>query len=400
MRITINILAVPGCREECMNKYKYLIIGGGMSGDMAVRGIREIDETGSIGMLTLEPYAPYDRPPLSKGLWSGDQELDDLDRETAELQVDIFVETEVTHLDRNAKSVRTAAGETFQYEKLLLATGGTPRYLPQSPEGVIYFRTRKDFEGLRAATGKPRSIGIIGGGYIGSELAASLCDAGHTISMVFPEPTMLGNILPKEIGEYLNQEFSRRGVKLLANQFVSRIEKVEDRYFINTVNGLSVEVDIVIAGLGIIPNTALAEAAGLEVSNGIHVDEFLRTSDRNIYAAGDVANIFCEPLGTRRRVEHEQAANRTGKYAGMAMAGEAKSIAKFLPMFYSDAFNISWEGVGETSNDLEVIQKWDEPFQKGEIYYVQNGETRGAIMWNKWGKLKEIRRMIREKERP
>lgn len=383
-----------------MKSFKYLIIGGGMSGDMAVRGIREVDESGSIGMFTIEPFSPYDRPPLSKGLWSGDQELEDIDRDTVDLGVEIYVDTEVTQINREAQTIQTAAGDQFSYEKLLLAMGGTPRRLQQAPEGVIYYRTRMDFEDLRASTQDLKSVAIIGGGYIGSEVAAVLTEQGHAVSMIFPEPTLLGRIFPAEIGDYINKAFTQRGVTLFPERFVERITMEGPKYRIETADNEALLVDIVVAGLGIIPNIGLAESAGLEVSNGIHVNEFLQTSDPNIYAAGDIANIFCEPLGVRRRVEHEQAANRTGKYAGLAMAGQAKSIRSFMPMFYSDAFDISWEGVGETSSEMETVQRWEEPFKKGAIYYLQDGVTRGAIMWNTWGKLKHIRQLIKDQEAP
>lgn len=383
-----------------MRNYKYLIIGGGMSGDMAVRGIREVDETGSIGMITTEPYGPYDRPPLSKGLWSGDQDLSDIDRETVDLGVDIFTNTEATALNRESRTVATATAGEFSYEKLLLAMGGTTRTLAQGADGIFYYRTREDFEALRAATETPKTIGVIGGGYIGSELAASLQTQGHSVQMIFPDATLLGRIFPKDIGNFLNEEFSRRGIEIFAEHFVDQVVKTAQGYQIRTTNGATFDVDVVVAGLGIIPNTQLAENAGLEVSNGIHVNEFLQTSDPNIYAAGDIANIYCEPLGVRRRVEHEQAANRSGKYAGLAMAGQAKSIATFIPMFYSDAFDISWEGVGETSNDLDIVQNWEEPFKKGAIYFLRDGQDRGAIMWNTWGKLKGVRQLIRDKQAP
>lgn len=371
-----------------------------MSGDMAVRGIREIDESGSIAMFTAESYPPYDRPPLSKGLWSGDQELEDLDRETADLEVEIYPNTQVTHLDRDNQIIQTASGNSFSYEKLLLAMGGTPRKLPKAPETVIYYRTLRDYEALRAATMSPLNIGVIGGGYIGSEIAAALREQGHSISMIFPEQTLLGQIFPKDVGEHINNVFSSKGVMLFPERLVEEIRLEDQKHYIDMSDGTSLSVDVVIAGLGIVPNIALAESAGLDVSDGIIVNEYLQTTDPNIYAAGDIANIYCEPLNTRRRVEHEQAANRTGKYAGMAMAGEAQSINNFLPMFYSDAFDVSWEGVGETSSDMEIVQHWEEPFKSGSIYYLRDGVTRGAIMWNRWGKLQEIRKLIVNKQAP
>ena len=381
-----------------MTKFKYIIIGGGMAGDMAARGIREHDEEGTIALFSSEEFPPYDRPPLTKGLWIAGDTVEDIDRETKDLGVEIFLNSEVIKIDRDEHHITTRSGEVFEYERLLLATGGSPRRFQSGPPEIIYYRYRTDFEHLKREATATKQVSVIGGGYIGSEIAAALAANGHEVTMFFPEKGLLGRILPEEIAEFVSSEFTRNGITLHPESTVRSIER-PDRFKIQLESGSVFETDIVIAGLGIIPNIQLAHDAGLLTSNGIEVNEFMQTSDPDIFAAGDVANIYNPSLGIRRRVEHEQNANRTGKLAGLAMAGAPKSIGDFLPMFYSDAFDISWEGVGEVSANMEHHIVWEEPFKVGAIYYLTDGYVRGAIMWNQWGKLKEVRSLIRSGKR-
>lgn len=377
-----------------MKKFPYIIIGGGMAGDMAVRGIREHDEAAPIALFSTEAFPPYDRPPLSKGLWLSDETIEDIDRETADLGVEMFLDTKVVKIERDNRLIITEAGDTFEYGKLLLATGGYPRRFQPDCPGVLYYRGRADYEALSAATREKRKIAVIGGGYIGSEIAAALATNGHEVTMFFPESGLLGRILPADISQFVSTEFKKRGVDLRPGSFVKSINR-SDTFQIQTESGGAFESDVVIAGLGIIPHIELARDAGIVTSDGIEVNEFMQTSDPNIFAAGDVASVYSPALGMRRRVEHEQNANRTGKTAGVAMAGAPKSIGDFLPMFYSDAFDLSWEGVGEASAAMDHHVVWEEPFKKGAIYYLADGYLRGAVMWNQWNKLGEIRKLIR-----
>lgn len=381
-----------------MKKFKYIIVGGGMAGDMAVRGIREHDDSGSIAMFTAEEFPPYDRPPLSKGLWISGDSVDDIDRETADLDVTIFLNSEVVGINRQEQQISTRDGQTFQYERLLLATGGNPRRLSNGVPGIIYYRNRRDYETLAKEAANKRKIAVIGGGYIGTEIAASLVARGHEVAMFYPENNLLGRIFPNEVAEFVSSEFTNRGVSLNPRTKVAGITR-SDAYTLQLDSGKTFVGDVVIAGLGITPNVELAKQAGLVVSDGIEVNEFMQTSDKNIFAAGDVASIYSPSLKLRRRVEHEQNANRTGKYAGLAMAGSPKSIGDFLPMFYSDAFDLSWEGVGEVSARMDSVIVWEHPFKVGAIYYLNDGILRGAVMWNQWGKLKEIRALIRSGEK-
>jgi len=185
-------------------------------------------------------------------------------------------------------------------------------------------------------------------------------------------------------------------VEVVPNDSVASIEKEGDRYKVRTKSGQGFEVDGVVAGIGIRPDVKLAEEAGLEVDNGIFVNELLETSAPDIYAAGDAANFYHFGLEKRTRVEHEDNAVKMGKVAGRNMAG-GTDVYDHIPMFYSDLFELGYEAVGELNSKLETVADWQEPFQKGTIYYLQDGQVRGVLLWNVWEKVDEARALMKEK---
>jgi NADPH-dependent 2,4-dienoyl-CoA reductase/sulfur reductase-like enzyme len=378
-----------------MKHYKYLIIGGGLAGDAAVRGIRELDAEGSIAMFSMEPDPPYVRPNLSKGLWKG-RPLEKIWRHTENFNVELLLQTKISELDLAKKRVRDEGGNEYSFEKLLLATGGTPVRLPFGGEEVIYFRELGDYRRLRAWSERGDRFLVIGGGFIGSELAAALTMVGKKVVMVFPEEAIGANIFPTELSHYLNDYYRQKGVEVVTNDTVEDLQKNGDRFTVRTRSGRSFDVNGVVAGIGIRPNLQLARQSGLQTENGILVDEHLQTSAPDVYAAGDIANFYHAALGKRLRVEHEDNAVQMGKLAGRNMAG-AQEPYTHTPMFYSDLFDLGYEAVGETSSKLETVTDWQEPFQKGTIYYLENGRVRGVLLWNVWEQVDHARTLIGER---
>ncbi|RPJ50866.1 MAG: FAD-dependent oxidoreductase, partial [Chloroflexi bacterium] len=295
--------------------YPYLIIGGGMAADAAARGIRQVDMEHPIGLIGQESDPPYNRPPLSKGLWKRGPRpmpLSRIWRNTASLGVDLHLGRTVLQLDPTNKQVSDRQGEIYTFDHLLLAIGGTPVRLMQGLENpffaerVIYFRTLADYHHLRALTENSQRFAVIGGGFIGSEIAAALAGLEKDVTMIFPEDGIGARVLPGQVSQYLNRQFQERGVRVLAGQMVQSL--VVDETGVSIIIGIGepLRVDAVVAGLGIRPNTALAEAAGLAIGDGIRVDEAMRTSHPDIYAAGDVANFYSPILKNRLRAEHEE----------------------------------------------------------------------------------------------
>ncbi|MFT3894308.1 MAG: FAD/NAD(P)-binding oxidoreductase [Anaerolineales bacterium] len=377
-----------------MKHYKYLIIGGGLAGDAAVQGIRELDRDGSIGMFSMELNPPYIRPNLSKGLWKG-RPLEKIWKNTEELKAVLLLNHKVTELDVEIKCIRDETGEEFTFDRLLLATGGSPIHLPFGGEDVIYFRDLQDYQRLRALSEQRKNFVVIGGGFIGSEIAAALTMNSKKVVMIFPEKAIGANVYPDDLSQFLNEYYRSKGVEVVTSDSVADIEKNGDRLTVRTRSGRNFMAEGVVAGISIRPNVQLAEQSGLRVNNGVLVDEHLRTSAPDVYAAGDVANFHHATLDKRVRVEHEDNAVHMGKLAGRNMAGANESYTH-APMFYSDLFDMGYEAVGEINSKLNIIEDWQESFKKGVIYYTENNRVRGVLLWNVWDQIERARALLAE----
>ena len=290
------------------------------------------------------------------------------------------------------------AGNDYSYEKLLLATGGSPRRLSFAESGVIYFRTLDDYQRLRELARAGVQLAVIGGGFIGAEIAAALTMNGVDVTMIFPERSIGAHTYPTSLSGFVDAYYRSKGVTVLAGEVVGAIEKAATKTIVKTVSGRSISVDAVVAGIGLQPRIELAQAAGLKVDNGIAVDRFLRTSDPDIYAAGDVASFLSTALDQRMRVEHEDNANAMGGLAGRNMAGHCAPY-EHLPFFYSDLFELGYEAVGELDARLEIVEDWQERFRKGVIYYLKQGLVHGVLLWNTWNRVEIARELIRGKQR-
>jgi 3-phenylpropionate/trans-cinnamate dioxygenase ferredoxin reductase component len=379
-------------QEETMPHYPYLIIGGGMTAAAAVKGIREVDRSGAIGLIGLDSHPPYQRPPLSKGLWKG-KPLDSVWIDVASQGADLHLGRAAQALDPALKRVTDDQGTVYTFDRLLLAMGGTPRCLPWGGDDLIYYRTLDDYQRLRLLTDQGQRFAVIGGGFIGSEIAAALAMNGKDVTMLFPGTEIGDHVFGSELSGFLNAYYRQHGVEVLPGETVAGLERRDGQIALRTAGGRELLVDGVVAGIGIAPNIALAQAAGLAVDNGIVVDALLRTSQPDIYAAGDVANFANPALGKRMRVEHEDNANTMGRHAGRNMAGE-QAPYEHLPFFYSDLFDLGYEAVGELDARLEIVADWKEPFREGVQYYLRDGRVRGVLLWNVWEQVDAARRLI------
>jgi len=375
-----------------MTNYQYLIIGGGMTAAAAVDGIREVDAAGSIGILGAEPDAPYNRPPLTKGLWKGDP-LDGIWRKAKGKAPELHLDRVIKEILPKEKRVIDNDGNVFTYEKLLLATGGRPRRLPFDDDKIIYFRTLGDYRRLRAACEKGHRFAVIGSGFIGSEIAAALTMTGKNVTMIFPGHDICDRLFPRDLARYVSDVYRGKGVELVPGEKVIASEARGDLRVLKTTSGKTIVVDAVVAGIGIEPNIELAESIGLTTENGIVVDEFLRTSDPHIHAAGDVAAFYNPALEKHLRVEHEDNANSMGRLAGRNLAGKAESY-DHLPFFYSDMFELGYEAVGEVDSRLETFADWKRPSEEGVVYYLRDGRVRGVLLWNVWEQVPAARALI------
>jgi NADPH-dependent 2,4-dienoyl-CoA reductase/sulfur reductase-like enzyme len=381
-----------------MRTSKYVIVGAGLAADSACKAIRERDGDGSILVVGDESHPPYLRPPLSKALWKGARE-DTVWRGTEQLGVELRLGRRVVALDLAARAVTDDTGERHGYERLLLATGGRARRLPFDDEEVIYFRTLDDYRRLRSRAVPGARACVIGGGFIGSEIAAALALNDCRVTMIFPEPGIGARLFPAELATALNEYYRNRDVEVLAQATVAGIDRSGDRSRVQLGDGRTIDADVVVAGIGITPNVELAADAGLPVADGIVVDAYGQIGGREeLFAAGDVARFPVSAPASEVRVEHEDHAKSHGRRVGANMAGAGERY-DHLPFFYSDLFDVGYEAVGELDARLETLIDWSEPEGEGTITYLdRDRRPRGLLLWNRFGHLDAARDLIRSGE--
>lgn len=376
-----------------MQEFKYLIIGGGMTANAAAKGIREVDPSGSIGIVSAEQHPPYKRPPLTKQLWKGKPE-DSIWLDTESCGVSLLLGHRIIRLDLPQKQAVDKDGETYAFDKLLLATGASPKHLPSGPDGIIYYRTFDDYKHLRALCDKGNDLLVVGGGFIGSEIAAALAMNDKKATMLFPETGIGARAYPRELSNFLVEYYRSKGVQVLTGDVSTSLTKHGSRTLAKTQSGRELEIDGVVAGIGVGPEVELAVDTGLNLDNGIAVDEYLNAGCPDVFAAGDVASFYNPALDRRIRVEHEDNAVTMGAAAGRNMAGDMQPYTH-LPYFYSDLFDLGYEAVGEIDSSLnDTFADWKEPFREGVVYYLRDGRVRGVLLWNVWDKVPAARELI------
>lgn len=387
-----------------MTEYDYVIVGGGLAGASAIQGIRERDQGGRILLIGGEARLPYDRPPLSKKLWFGSMQVEEIylhDQAYYDSNaVTLALGNRVVKLDPQAKTFADINGMQYRYGKLLLATGGMPRKL-QIPggalDGICYYRSLEDYLQIRSEAMAGKSALIVGGGFIGSELAAALNINQLDVTMIFPDPYLCSRVFPDYLGLAVQRHYQERGINVLAGDKPVSFSRDGGRFITGTGNGKTIISDLLIVGVGIVPATELAQQAGLEVGNGIVVNEYLETSSPDIYAAGDNAYFPYPALGQSMRIEHWDNALIQGQWAGRNMAG-AREPFTYQPYFFSDLFEFGYEATGEVDSRLETFADWQEENRTGVVYYLRDGRVRGVMMCNVWEKLDAARALIRKGE--
>ena len=384
-----------------VSEFKYVIVGGGLAGASAIEGIRERDRSGTVALFGKENRLPYDRPPLSKGLWLGKSKLEDLsvhDNTFYESHgVQLYLNTEIKEIDPSKHQVLDQEGNLYTYDKLLIATGGSPRRLPFGENVLRYFRTVEDYLWLKRETERAEEFILIGGGFIGSELAAALTMNKKKVTMIFPDQTILAKLLPANLSAFVTEYYLSKGVTIFSDEHVVSAERSNNRTKVITKSGRHLSADVAIAAIGLDLHLEMAKRAGLNVENGIAVNNLLQTSDRDVYAAGDVAYFPASSLDEKIRVEHWNNAQAQGKHAGENMAGANKAF-EYLPYFYSDLFDLGFEAVGKLDSRMKMFADWKEKFREGVVYYLDDGRVKGVLLWNVWDKLDAARTIINLKK--
>ncbi|WP_168626365.1 MULTISPECIES: NAD(P)/FAD-dependent oxidoreductase [unclassified Cryobacterium] len=387
-----------------MDDQEFVIIGGGLAGASAAEELREKGFAGKVTIVAAETHVPYIRPPLSKGYLAGSEGLDAAYVHPAdwygEHDIDLMQGRSAQKLDLAEKRVLLDDGSLLPYDKLLLATGASPRRLPIDGgqlDGVHYLRTIEDSQSLHEALGDGgRRLVLIGSGWIGMEVGASARTLGNEVTILERDPIPLANAIGDELGSMFAEFHREKGVVLRPSVVVKRIVGDGRVSGVELEDGEVVPADLVLIGVGAIPNTTLAEAAGLVIDNGVATDAALRTSDPNVFAAGDVANAFHPRVEQRLRNEHWANALNQGPAAARSMLGEP-TVFDEIPYFYTDQFDLGMEysGFGSLTKDATIVYRGDRESREFIAFWVADGKVVAGMNVNVWDVNDQVQRLIR-----
>ena len=354
-----------------------VIIGCGQAGGQAAASLRQEKYEGPITMIGQEPYIPYQRPPLSKQYLSGEQEKEKLSLRQesfySEKEINLKLETSVLSLDPHKKELQLENDETVTYDKLLVATGGRPRKLEvdgHTLKGIHYLRNIDDVDAIKTQMNTSQNLVIVGGGYIGLEVASVAIKRGLTVSVLEMESRILERVTTEEMSAFYHQLHTDEGVNILTSTQAKAFKGSE------TVESVvcgdhEIPADLVIVGIGILPNTEMAEAAGLKTNNGLVVDEHCRTSNEHIFAAGDCTNHPNPILNRRLRLESVPNAMEQGRVAASNMLGGSKSYAS-MPWFWSDQYEHKLQMVGFSKDSDQSIVRGDMESKSFTVFYLKD----------------------------
>jgi 3-phenylpropionate/trans-cinnamate dioxygenase ferredoxin reductase subunit len=381
----------------------FVIVGAGLAGGRTAEALRGQGFDGRLVLLGAEPYRPYERPPLSKGYLMGSAERDTVFVHPYDWYADNDVELRsdcvVTGIDRKAHVVTSADAQAVDYDKLLIATGATPRRLPiagADADGVHYLRSLDDSETLRARLSAISNLVIIGAGWIGLEVAAAARHAGVAVTVLETAELPLLRVLGPEIAEVFASLHREHGVSLRFKTLTSTITTSGGKVTgVELHDGTSLAADAVLVAVGVEPNVQLAAEAGLKVDNGIVTDASLRTEDENIFAAGDVANAWHPLLGRHIRVEHWANALNQPATAATAMLGRDATYSR-LPYFYSDQYDLGMEYVGHVEPDGydQVVVRGDLGGREFIAFWLTGNRVLAGMNVNIWDVTEPIKALI------
>lgn len=347
-----------------MGQCKYLILGGGMAGGYAASELikQQIDGE-EICMVSMDKYPPYQRPPLSKGYLAGEEEIEDIlikpDSFYEDNGIDLRLQTRITDVDLEGRTVSSASDVQIEYETLIIATGSWVRYLdvPGSDlDGILYLRDVEMSDAIRQAAQEADRAAVVGGGFIGTEVAAYLAEADVRTSLIYRGKHLVDTIFTPQMSGAYERAFDRHGVELIPGAEAAGFEGEDRVTGVKLSSGQTVPADMVVAGVGAKQEVGLFSETPIEAEGHIQVDEFLQTDVMDVYACGDVAHIYDPYFDTHRHIEHEDHARRSGKHVARSALGEQEPY-EYLPYFWSEVFGFSWEFWGDTAGADRVIHR-------------------------------------------
>jgi 3-phenylpropionate/trans-cinnamate dioxygenase ferredoxin reductase component len=383
---------------------EHLIIGGGVAAAKAAEGLRAAGGEGPAVVMAAEPELPYERPPLSKDFLRGEAGREKTRTHDEawyrEHDVEVMLATRASTLDPSTRTVTTEVGDQLHYGGVVVATGATPVRLGlpgEELDGVYYLRTVDDSERLRAAISRAETMVVIGGGFIGAEVAASATQMDTRVTLLELAETLWTRAVGPQMGRFFEEFLRDRGVHVRTRIGAQGLEGDGGVEAVELPDGTRLPADVVVIGVGVRPDVDLAERAGLAVDNGILVDEHLQATDR-IWAAGDVANA-AHPRFGRIRIEHWAEALNQGLIAGRNLAGASERYDR-VPYFYSDQFDLSMSYLGHVREWDELVTRGDQRVKEPSFvtWYLREGIPRAALIVNDWDAEDPVREVIRRGE--
>ncbi|BDC17902.1 FAD/NAD(P)-binding oxidoreductase [Acidianus sp. HS-5] len=383
---------------------EYLIIGSGIAGYNALKELIMLEPNSKITMISSDKYYPYDRPPLSKQYLRGEIDRSALFFESSDFyrkeNLRLILGKSVEKIDKNNAILDD--GTTVSFDKALITTGGSPRKLGVSVEnlnGVHYLRTLDDCDSIKRDIVEGKNVIIVGGGFIGIETASSLTMLGMKAKVLEIKPYIWNTFVDEKISRFIQQYFEKKGVEFILNEGVKEIQGNNRVKYVTTNSGKKLEADLVLIAVGILPNVEIAQRSGINTNNGILVNEYLETSMKDVYAAGDVANIY-DPIERRRkRIEHWNNADYTGKLAARNMTGKREAY-NFVSSIWSDIFDLHIESAGDTMNYDEYIIRGKFEFDgpNFNVIYLKDNVVKGYLAINRdYSELEVLNKMIEKK---
>jgi len=386
-----------------MSTQTFVIVGASLAGAKAAETLREEGFDGRIVLIGAESLRPYERPPLSKDYLRGETEQEKVHVHSeayyGEHDIDLRLGREVSRLDTGSREATLDDGETLRYDRLLLATGAEPRRLPipgADLDGVLYLRTVPDSDRIRERLDRGGSLVVVGAGWIGAEVAASARQRGMEVTIVEPMSVPLERVLGPEMGAFYRDVHADQGVRLLLGTGVEGFEGGTAVERVRTNDGQTLDCDAVVVGVGVKPRTALAEAAGLAMGDGVLADELLQTSAEGVFAAGDVVSAQHPFYGQRIRVEHWANALEQGPAAARNMLGAGAPYDK-LPYFFSDQYDVGMEYAGYATSWDRVVVRGDLAGREFIAFWLAGDRVLAGMNVNVWDVTDTIQRLIRER---
>lgn len=378
-----------------------VIVGAGLAGSRTAETLRDEGFEGSITVVGHEPHLPYDRPPLSKEVLQGKKEPDSAFLHDQgwydEHDIEVRTGATATALDTGGR-VTLDDGTALPFDTVVLATGSRPRLLDvpgADLDGVLYLRTIDDSNRLRETLAAKGDVVVVGAGWVGLETAAAASEAGGRVTVIEPQPTPLHGVLGPEIGAVFTGLHEEHGVTFRFGDGIASIEGDGHVTGVTTTDGTRLPADVVVVGVGILPNTELAEAAGVPVDNGVVVDAAMRSSVPNVYAVGDVARWDNPTLGYPLRVEHWANALNTGPIAAKAILGQDVDNT-ILPYFFSDQYDMGLEYTGDVprGTETEIVYRGDPSTREFVAFWVAEDRVLAALAMNVWDVMDPVKALI------